>query len=118
MALDKRRHPRTSFNTSVQYRRLPSNSDLDFEDGRIENVGLGGIFIATDQAPPKGTLVELRFELELKREVREVQAKALVRWTREKFRPEGMGLEFVEFDGEAQKDYRSWLGELLKKSGA
>lgn len=111
---DKRRFPRVSVGTGVRYRLLQTAPlTLSYLEGVLENVGLGGIFIATEAPLPKGSLVEVEFRIREQEEEDAIRAQALVRWDRTLFKPRGMGLEFVEFEGFGKQKLETWLRKIL-----
>lgn len=110
---DKREYPRRSGKASVRYRRLAGDGQgAEYSKGVVENVGLGGVFIATEEPFPQHSVVELEFEFELRGEPQTVQAKAMVRWARTMFNPAGMGLQFTEFSGRGRERLTEWLNRL------
>lgn len=110
---DKRKHPRKPGSTSVRFWRLPTDrSTIEYLEGVVENVALGGVFIATDDPLPKDSLVEVEFRVDADGTPRTVRAKALVRWARSMFPPAGMGLEFIEFSGLGQEHLEDWIARL------
>lgn len=114
VARAKREFPRISTDASVRYRGV--NSDhctLDYFEGVMENVSLGGVFIGTNRPLSPGTLVELEFELHEDGREYLIRARALVRWNRQFFPPRGMGLEFLEFEGIGNARLETWLQKIL-----
>ncbi len=111
---DQRKYPRTASGTQIRYRRLASDEEeLEYVDGVVENVGLGGVFINTDDPLPRGSVVELEMHVSVGGRDRTIGAKALVKWNRKMFPPTGMGLEFVEFSGLGESDLSDWLQGLV-----
>ena len=93
-------------------------------DGRREelfliDLALRGVFLERPEPLPEGSEVEVTFRLpgnEL-----EVAARCRVAWWRapdmaltSKTLPAGLGLEFVEVDGEAARRIRGYLTEYLR----
>ncbi|QRK10973.1 TIGR02266 family protein [Archangium violaceum] len=78
------------------------NSDSNFFTGFTTNISEGGIFVATVQTVPRGTLVDLDFTLP---GGRPMKVTGVVRWTREvnDKTPElmpGMGVQFTQLPPE------------------
>ncbi len=114
---DQRKYPRAASGTQIRYRRLASDKEaLEYLEGVVENVGLGGVFINTDDPLPRGSLVELEFRVSMDGRDRTIGAKALVKWNRKMFPPTGMGLEFVEFSGLGESDLSDWIQCLVGAS--
>jgi len=65
----------------------------------VENLGLGGLFICTQQPPPVGTSLQLLFNVP----EGEVRVRAIVR---------GMGLEVVSMEQEHRARLDRWLKTL------
>jgi|SRR5215831_11920688 len=71
----------------------------------VENLGLGGLFICTQQPPPVGTSLQLLFNVP----EGEVRARAIVR----NLAPSrGMGLEVVSMEQEHRARLDRWLKTL------
>jgi hypothetical protein len=81
--------------------------------GVAEDLGLGGMFIATRRPLPKGTLLALEFHTPGDDGFPPVRARAIVRWRRLFGRPRGMGVQFVEFDGLGHRQLESWIDGVL-----
>jgi len=91
----ERKHPRTPVSLLVQYR---FNSLEDFLAEYATNLSPGGIFIATDEPSPVGTMLYLQFSL--KDGSRLIEGMGRVAHVQEATaqQPRGMGIEFVQFD--------------------
>ena len=68
----------------------------------LENLGLGGLFICTQQPPPAGTSLQLLFNVP----EGEVRARAIVR---NLVRSRGMGLAIVSMEQEHRARLDRWL---------
>jgi uncharacterized protein (TIGR02266 family) len=83
--------------------------------GTAQNVGVGGVFVATSRFRPVGERVAIAFTLPGRKEPISVQAE--VRWIRERSSPEphsrvaGMGLRFVDLPIGAGFEIRRFLKE-------
>ena len=77
---------------------------------RVVNMSEGGLFLACDQPPPVGTIMEITFRPASGAE--EIEALAAVRWVSDS--PAGMGLEFVSL-AEAE---RSRIRGLVEQAEA
>jgi len=72
---------------------------------RVENLGLGGLFICTQQPPPAGTSLQLLFNVP----EGEVRRRAIVR----NLSPgRGMGLAIVSMEQEHRARLDRWLKRL------
>ena len=71
----------------------------------VENLGLGGLFICTQQPPPVGTSLQLLFNVP----EGEVRARAIVRNLAPR---RGMGLEVVSMEQEHRARLDRWLKTL------
>ena len=72
---------------------------------RVENLGLGGLFICTQQPPPAGTSLQLLFNVP----EGEVRGRAIVR----NLSPgRGMGLAIVSMEQEHRARLDRWLKRL------
>ena len=72
---------------------------------RVENLGLGGLFICTQEPPPVGTSLQLLFNVP----EGEVRARAIVR----NLAPSrGMGLAIVSMEQEHRARVDRWLQRL------
>jgi uncharacterized protein (TIGR02266 family) len=72
---------------------------------RVTNLSEGGLFLACDDPPSAGTLMELSFRHHEGGEL--VEALAVVRWVAEQ--PRGMGLEFVKLSAEERARIRAMV---------
>lgn len=82
-----RRSARSSFDVEVGYRLDVDGAALQ-RGGRVQDIGMGGVFVTCASAPPVGTHVRLVFALPTAWEPLDVPAR--VRWVR----PDGFGAEF------------------------
>ncbi len=95
----ERKHPRTPVSLLVQYR---FNSLEDFLAEYATNLSPGGIFIATEDPSPVGTMLHLQFSLKDGSKLIEGLGRVVhVNPPDEKNRIPGMGIEFVNFDEES-----------------
>ena len=85
--------------------------------GVAENLSLGGLFLATTDPLPEGSLAELQFYL-AGAKADPVRARAIVRWSRRWRRPRGMGLQFVEIEGLGEREVASWIEGVLEHQSA
>ncbi len=92
---NRRSYPRYAVELDVSV-----GSDHNFYAGFIENMSVGGVFMATHLLKPLGELMELTIHLPGHEEP--VHARGEVRWVREYNEannvPPGMGIRFVEVD--------------------
>lgn len=85
-------------------------SEHNFFTGFSANISEGGIFIATHQARPVGSLVEIEFSLPGERPI---AARARVRWTKVYHEGSdgspGLGLEFVSIDPDDARRIQAFI---------
>jgi len=103
---DRRRSPRIRVELEVTF-----NSEHNFFLGLTENLSEGGLFIATHQTMPVGTIIELKFKVPGMEAP--CDAKALVQWVRhyseEILDAPGMGVSFTEIEPKALAAIRGFL---------
>lgn len=92
---ERRRHQRIQYETEVTF-----SSQNNFFTGFTEDVSEGGLFLATYELAPIGTVIDLRFTLP---DERVVEVVGDVRWVRdprqeEPGAPPGMGVQFRALD--------------------
>src|SRR3954470_20998272 len=91
----ERKHPRTPVSLLVQYR---FNSLEDFLAEYATNLSPGGIFIATEDPSPVGTMLYLQFSLKDGSKLIEGMGRGEHVHPGPAAQPRGMGIEFVQFD--------------------
>jgi molecular chaperone DnaK len=91
----ERKHERTPVSLLVQYR---FNSLEDFLAEYAVNLSPGGIFIATDDPSPIGTMLYLQFSLKDGSKLIEGMGRVAHVQHATAQQPRGMGIEFVQFD--------------------
>ena len=88
------------------------NSEHNFYAGFIENMSVGGVFMATHLLKPLGEMMELTIYLPGREHP--VRARGEVRWVREFNEasnvPPGMGIRFVEVDSDSVHAIDEFLG--------
>lgn len=102
-----------------QYRRIPTEISVSVRKrsatpvetaailSRIRDIGENGVFVATDEPMPVGSIVELDFAL--LREGSGVHAFGLVRWIVDSPFAQGMGVQFVEVDEASRNALREYV---------
>src|SRR4029077_18955783 len=75
---------------------------------RVANLGLGGLYIRTNEPPPPGTFIQLLFDAP----TGEVRARAVVQRSKPK---EGMGVKFVAMQQEHRARFAGWLKGLTSE---
>jgi len=99
---DLRRYPRLS---------SPDSTILAWQSAglrhvsHLTNLGLGGLYIQTQDPPPPGTFIQLLFDVPSG----EVRARAVVQRSKSK---EGMGVKFVAMQQEDRGRFARWLKHL------
>jgi hypothetical protein len=100
--------------TEVVYRVAPVRpQDRRYLVGLAENLSLGGMFLATRQTFPVGTLVVLDVYPGHGADRTPFSARAVVRWRRLWREPRGMGLQFLEFTNLAERPMPAVLDGAL-----
>lgn len=99
---DFRRYPRLS---------SPNGTILAWQSAsmrhvsRVANLGLGGLYIRTNEPPPPGTFIQLLLDAP----TGEVRARAVVQRSKPR---EGMGVKFVAMQQEDRARFAGWLKGL------
>lgn len=102
-----------------EHRRFPMevevslHSESNFYMGFAENLSEGGIFVATYDFSPVGTVVE--FEFRLGKAEEPIRARGIVRWIREynegtSDMSPGMGIQFTHMSRSGEVHIRKFLG--------
>ena len=91
----ERKHERKRVSLLVQYR---FNSLEDFLAEYATNLSPGGIFIATEDPSPVGTMLYLQFSLKDGSRLIEGMGRVAHVHQAGPGQPRGMGIEFVQFD--------------------
>ena len=111
----RRGSARLPINATAQI-RYPGVDDV-FEN-QVGDVGLAGMFIATESPMPAGTL--MHFELRPSAQWKALQGRGRVVWARHQpspgGNPAGMGVRFVELDELSRRGVR-WLIETYQEVG-
>lgn len=104
----RRTHPRFSVDLEVSI-----GSDHNFYAGFLENLSVGGVFIATHQLQKVGSVIEVNIQLPDRTEP--IKARGEVRWIREYNErsnvPPGMGLRFLELPPGAKEAIDAFLSQ-------
>jgi len=111
MDITQRKYNRIMMHRIVQYCVLDSDIDESIEfEGVIQNCDFGGLFIETEKALPKGSIIKITFNMEdSEGDLPAVSAIALVKWIKGET---GMGISFVEFENIGARDFENWLKYL------
>jgi PilZ domain len=97
-----RRYPRSKVQKPVL---VAWKSGAEKHVARVENLGLGGLFVCTKEAPPIGTSLQLLFNAP----EGEVRVRAIVR---NLVAGRGMGLNIVSMEPEHRARLDRWLRRL------
>lgn len=104
----RREHSRFSVDLDVTV-----TSDHNFYAGFVENMSVGGIFIATHQLKPVGERIE--FSVHLPGSEEPIRGSGEVRWVRVYSEasnvPPGMGIKFDQIDPAAVRAIESFLAQ-------
>jgi uncharacterized protein (TIGR02266 family) len=103
---DRRAHTRATLKTSVHF-----GSESNFYTGFTQDVSAGGLFVATHNVVPMGTVIDLVFSIPDKGPPITVQGE--VRWAAE-YNPSsdcspGLGLRFVDLPEENRARIENWI---------
>ena len=116
MSSEKRVHRRAATNVFVQFFQESDghNTRQQYREGMVKNFSMGGMYIATEHPFPRESIVIVKFRLESRtKPLLPIQLRAVVRWVRQVTNPKGMGIEFLEFEGIDEGDFREWMTSLL-----
>lgn len=105
-ANDHRRYSRVS---SPKGTVLAWQTGNQREVSRLVNLGLGGLYIRTNEPPSPGTFIQLLLDAPLG----EVRARAIVQRSKPK---EGMGVKFVAMEQEHRVRFAQWLNHLSSRA--
>ncbi|MDQ7778305.1 MAG: PilZ domain-containing protein [Planctomycetota bacterium] len=93
--MDKRKYRRLDTDFLVRIRHISADEKAEAAAiSRIENLSLGGVFIATATPLLLNRIVELEFQVPGYSDI--VRAKGIVRWSKSTGDKQGMGIEFLE----------------------
>ncbi len=107
----RREYPRAAADVRVSYlAESVTSGTREYLEGLAADIGIGGMFIATDHPLPKGSVASLEFRTGV--DAKGVRARAMVRWVRRIGNPKGMGIEFIEFDGLGDVGLEKWIERL------
>ena len=85
-----------------------------YQEGIIENYSAGGMYITTDAPLARGKVALLTFRLKSQQNAPlPIQVRVTVRWVRQVSNPRGMGVEFLDFEGIDESDFKTWITNLL-----
>jgi len=101
---DRRRSPRVPCNLSVEYKLRGGR----IREGRLTNIGIGGIVLTMHVAPPP-VGADVLFRFHLPRSPRPVQAVGSVRWAA----PGRAGVEFTRLNSQEQDEIRAYCETKL-----
>ena len=112
MDVSRREYPRAAADVRVSYvEESVTSGTREYLQGLAEDIGIGGMFIATDHPLRKGSVASLEFQTGP--DSKSVRARAIVRWVRRIGRPKGMGIEFIEVDGLGERELDEWIARLI-----
>lgn len=117
----ERKFPRVETSLEVPYWKFVKFKVRDDSKiGFVKNLGAGGFFIETEHLFEVGA--EVGFEFFVPNSEKAISGKAVVRWLRnpsvdalQAYLPPGMGLEFVQFEGEALASLQAFLASEIKR---
>ena len=101
---------RKAFEAEIE---LSNESDHNFYTGFTENISSGGLFVATRDLKPIGTIMEIAFSLP--GSGAKITARCEVRWQRlEQSHADsmpGIGLRFLDVDAAAAEAINTFIGQ-------
>jgi uncharacterized protein (TIGR02266 family) len=97
--IERRRYPRVPLNMLIQYR---FETFEDFMSEYSSNISEGGMFICTDEAREEGSMVYLQFALNDGTKLIEGLGRVVRVNPANRENPQGIGVEFVNFDEESR----------------
>ncbi len=104
---ERRAHQRTSLKASVNW-----TSDTNFYTGFTNDIGEGGVFVATHQVMPLDSVIEVELSIPGKGEP--IKAEGRVRWVREynelSDAQPGMGIQFQGLSSEERERIQAFVG--------
>lgn len=107
VAEERRSHERTALKASVNW-----TSETNFYTGFTNDIGEGGLFVATHQVLPMDSVIELEFSIPGKPDPIKVEGK--VRWVREynelSDADPGMGIQFKALNNADQETIQRFVG--------
>jgi c-di-GMP-binding flagellar brake protein YcgR len=117
MEIDKRKYPRARKGLDVRFVEESVAPNVgEYLNGLAADIGLGGMFIATEETHSEGTVLSLELNVDdPSGDTSLVRARAVVRWIRPKDEPRGMGVEFIEFDGLKNLSLEEYLSKILEQ---
>jgi len=106
VAEERRAHHRTALKASVNW-----TSETNFYTGFTNNIGEGGLFVATHQILPMDSVIELEFSIPGRPEP--IKAEGKVRWIREyndmSDAEPGMGIQFKALTRADQEQVQAFV---------
>lgn len=113
MSIDRRRYPRVPLNLLIQYR---FDTFEDFISEYAVDISEGGIFIRTDEAREEGAMIYLQFALKDGTKLIEGLGKVVRVNPAGRENPQGIGIEFVNFDEDSKALILAIIEERDEKS--
>ena len=108
---DNRHYPRVGSDVSVEFHMADiSGETKKYLSGIAENVSIGGMFLSTPKRFRKGSVILIDFSFDGEAPF---SASAIVRWTRRFKKPTGVGLEFIEFNGLGDRDFKTLMDRIF-----
>ena len=115
LTLADRAAPRVEYNILVHYGQ---DEELEWHDYAI-NIGNGGLYVATENVLPVGTCLNL--QLIIPGSADSTRCRGRVTWLNspeKNLRPDlptGIGIEFIELDGNVLKELRQFILDAARK---
>jgi type IV pilus assembly protein PilZ len=105
---EKRSHVRAPIELRVEYKRVNS-----FLADYTKNISRGGTFIGTDKPLPLGT--RFRFRISVPDMAVPINLTGEVAWIAPPGETPGMGIRFVDLEGEAREVFELRVEKLMEK---
>ena len=113
---EQRAHRRVATNVFVQFFQESDahNPRQQYREGLVTNISVGGMYISTEHPSPSTSVIIVEFRLKSQTQsLLPIQLRAVVRWVQQESSSRGMGIEFLEFEGIDERDFREWITSLL-----
>lgn len=114
---EKRKNDRIETHFGVRfYEQLDGDDDIDWIHGVVKNCNAGGLYVETKHPPLKNTIITIEFEFssDSEQHLPHVRATAIVRWSKMRKTPKGMGVSLIDFEDAGSRNFSDWLTQLCQ----
>ena len=117
ISMERRKYLRAVTDVFVQFcEKSAGRPNQQPHEGLVENCSAKGMYISTGHPSPRGSLITLKFCESATKALIPGQVCATVRWVRYLTDPKGMGVEFLEFEGVDERDFKEWITSLPERA--